>query len=843
MEDFHQLSERLTGLETKLRNTFVQIDQRLGELETIKTENSEERLQEIEDLMLLLQVDNTKIRESIGRKEDSSFMGASSMPDDAKIYEKLETLEQEVRALSGGAPVAGSELESRISYLEKKLDAFSEKNVSADDAEEMGSELKSIRRSGGDDVEKRLSALEDKIEEAGGTSSVVPEDLGRKIRQLEDKIESLGNGQSVKELEETISGVQSYVKEKLESVNPSGIMDLVTKKGLQEYADKLAAARSGIEKDMEKMASMKNDLDSIAGIKKDLEEKLSRQAADSQRNSALLEKIQAAEKNIDEKLGEIDALSREMDKKVAEAGERLLAKATGFPDTTSTDDRFGKVEKTLEQLWSFKSVMEASKLKEHHVDSVLEKNLVAIKELGEHIEEESVSRVSMEKSLQDVKSRLEKLAGMDRELQKERHAIKEITESTGKHHDDIDRKLESLGKKLSLVSELRKDLDEESVSRVSMEKSLQDIRNDMSNVEKLEKALEKERKAVQEMAQSSASYESSVQAKLGEMTERMAELDATKQDLLKEKNEIRKMAESGSNYTANVEKRVKELESHLQQIARLKMELENESVKRLADERIINDIRRQFSLIENRMEKFAAVPSDMHAMVAAIDHLRQGAATETEARASLEQGIAGMREKLQGMESAWKDIEAKNTRPQIGTGFLDKIGQMQSRLDGIEKRIGATSPAAGGYAKVEEELNTHITDFSNQMNALRGRLMQESSEFSQFMKQNDINQFRKEMKEHHKMLRSIDKRIEKSAIRFFAENLEDFAKAMDRRTPIMVTREAYDHDMHALAAKLSKIEAPDGAALYERMDSLERDIGRTIVAMRSMMSRVPVVVE
>ena len=228
-------------------------------------------------------------------------------------------------------------------------------------------------------------------------------------------------------------------------------------------------------------------------------------------------------------------------------------------------------------------------------------------------------------------------------------------------------------------------------------------------------------------------------------------------------------------------------------------------------------------------------------MLAAVEHLRHNADSEAEARASLEQGINEMRQKLQGMETAWKGIDA-GAAPAIGPAFMDKITGMQKRLDGIERKA-AENPSAAGYAMAGNELNAHLADFSNQMNALRGRLMQESSEFSQFMKQNDINQFRKEMKEHHKMLRSIDKRIEKSAIRFFAENLEDFAKAMDRRTPIMVTREAYDHDMHALAAKLSKIEAPDGAALYERMDSLERDIGRTIVAMRSMMSRVPVVVE
>src|SRR3989338_7755372 len=92
MDDFHPLIERINGLEAKLRNTFMQIDQRLGELETIKTESSEQRLQEIEDLMLLLQVENTKIQNAIGKKGDSSFLDASFMPDDAKLQKRSTCL-------------------------------------------------------------------------------------------------------------------------------------------------------------------------------------------------------------------------------------------------------------------------------------------------------------------------------------------------------------------------------------------------------------------------------------------------------------------------------------------------------------------------------------------------------------------------------------------------------------------------------------------------------------------------------------------------------------------------------------------------------------------------------
>ena len=190
MDDFHPLIERINGLEAKLRNTFMQIDQRLGELETIKTESSEQRLQEIEDLMLLLQVENTKIQNAIGKKGDSSFLDASFMPDDAKLQEKVDMLEQQMRGMKLGAPASyGSELETRINHLENRLDELSRKGLSGnDEIAEMGHELKDIRTGDGGDVEKRLAALEEKIASADSSGSVMPEDFGRRIRELEEKL-------------------------------------------------------------------------------------------------------------------------------------------------------------------------------------------------------------------------------------------------------------------------------------------------------------------------------------------------------------------------------------------------------------------------------------------------------------------------------------------------------------------------------------------------------------------------------------------------------------------------------------------------------------------------------
>ena len=78
MEDVEQINQHLSGLEAKLRNTFTQIERRITNIEQIKNDGSEERSQELEDLMLLLQVENEKTREMLGDRGFSFTTSDSS---------------------------------------------------------------------------------------------------------------------------------------------------------------------------------------------------------------------------------------------------------------------------------------------------------------------------------------------------------------------------------------------------------------------------------------------------------------------------------------------------------------------------------------------------------------------------------------------------------------------------------------------------------------------------------------------------------------------------------------------------------------------------------------------
>ena len=49
--------------------------------------------------------------------------------------------------------------------------------------------------------------------------------------------------------------------------------------------------------------------------------------------------------------------------------------------------------------------------------------------------------------------------------------------------------------------------------------------------------------------------------------------------------------------------------------------------------------------------------------------------------------------------------------------------------------------------------------------------------------------------------------------------------------------------MKRIDGTLKNISAPDIAPLYDRMDMLERDVGQLVLSLRTMLMRVPIVIE
>jgi len=173
MDKVKEIEERLDRLENRLKATFLEIEKRFEQLQSSQPVQMapEDRLQELEDLILLMQLEITKLKKNIG--EGLEFGPAPAMPD---VEERLHKLEESttMEVLKEGAKESPhtyaklQQLEERISMLEKHGQP------------DFNKEIKTVMSKQLDEIEKRLDRLEQERSESILSSKSILEDV-RKI--------------------------------------------------------------------------------------------------------------------------------------------------------------------------------------------------------------------------------------------------------------------------------------------------------------------------------------------------------------------------------------------------------------------------------------------------------------------------------------------------------------------------------------------------------------------------------------------------------------------------------------------------------------------------------------
>ncbi len=87
MSDVKKLEEKLNNLESKLKATFEELEKKLNELAAAHSDNSENRFQELEDLVLLIQVEQMKIMERMHSSLDIGLADGNTAANTAKVAE------------------------------------------------------------------------------------------------------------------------------------------------------------------------------------------------------------------------------------------------------------------------------------------------------------------------------------------------------------------------------------------------------------------------------------------------------------------------------------------------------------------------------------------------------------------------------------------------------------------------------------------------------------------------------------------------------------------------------------------------------------------------------------
>lgn len=152
-----ELEEKVNRLEERLKLIFAEIEKRFAQQQPQIEVNVEERLQELEDLLLLLHLESTKMREKVG--EGLDFGITPTTPD---ISERLTRIESELASRTGeGLPG----LDAKIATLEEQLNAV--RVQPANLPEDMENRIKESLAGDVEQLEKKVKTLEALLAERG----------------------------------------------------------------------------------------------------------------------------------------------------------------------------------------------------------------------------------------------------------------------------------------------------------------------------------------------------------------------------------------------------------------------------------------------------------------------------------------------------------------------------------------------------------------------------------------------------------------------------------------------------------------------------------------------------
>src|SRR3989344_1882486 len=92
-------------------------------------------------------------------------------------------------------------------------------------------------------------------------------------------------------------------------------------------------------------------------------------------------------------------------------------------------------------------------------------------------------------------------------------------------------------------------------------------------------------------------------------------------------------------------------------------------------------------------------------------------------------------------------------------------------------------------------------------------------------------------------INDIESNMKLNTVKLLTQQLNEFAKSMDRRIPNIVSREEYTRQVADLNQRVRTVEAPDLSPLGARVERLEKKIEEVVSMMRPMYDPVPIVVE
>ena len=226
MSSIDDIVQRLDRLEQKNKENFLQIEKRLTSLESsdedVETDDVEERIKEIEDLQMLLELENISIKEQLEDKGvKDPVMKSSSNSKINELKKRVDELEKKspgfLKSKNNFKPIKRklSSLEERINKLSLNKPDKLKKRV--DSLEKM------VKDSGPKDtdlspIRERINDLEERISSMNGSNVSLDE---KELNELKEKIDGM-ESKDFSEAERIARENEKRISKLKESINQNG---------------------------------------------------------------------------------------------------------------------------------------------------------------------------------------------------------------------------------------------------------------------------------------------------------------------------------------------------------------------------------------------------------------------------------------------------------------------------------------------------------------------------------------------------------------------------------------------------------------------------------------------
>lgn len=271
------------------------VEERLNAIEEVNKSHFmelEERLNQIEDLLLLIQAENIKIKQQIG-------LGPVAM----------ETLPEEIREI----PKELEEIRSRLS----------ESGITREEVESIIEERIKDLSIG----EESVAALEKKLKQMIPKQEIKWEFDKKGFEQLKNEVKKdlEIERKRMDTIEDELKDLKREFKSKLEGLEniiyQSG--KILSKRGMDLYVERILKLKSDIEDTIKKFNDMKTSFETMFENKKDVIEKLNRIEVDIERIDALISKAQMLHGETERDRNKIEIMKNTISSQIDSGIERM----------------------------------------------------------------------------------------------------------------------------------------------------------------------------------------------------------------------------------------------------------------------------------------------------------------------------------------------------------------------------------------------------------------------------------------------------------------------------------------------------------------------------------------